>query len=141
MRRFTPSVLLALVALTGCALLRGRSAPLADTYWRLVELGGRPTMGGPGPQEAHLQFARDSARVTGFTGCNRLSGRYTLDGSSLRFGATATTRMACADPGGNRQEQEFLAALGGTTSHRIAGDTLVLVGVSNVLARLVATRR
>ena len=139
-RSRTLLLLLLLPALAACAA-RGGPARLANTYGRLVELDGQAAMGTPGPREAHLQFAVDSARVSGSTGCNRLSGAFTLEGESLRFGPAAVTRMACLDPGANRQEQTFLAALSGTQRHRFAGDTLVLEGVNGVLARLVATDR
>ena len=51
--------------------------------------------------------------------------------------AAATTRMACLDPQLNAQEQAFLAALTSTERHRIDGDTLVLIGRSGPVARLV----
>ena len=144
MRRWTPvAALVALVAmLAACA---GRVAPsgasLEGTYWRLVELGGRPAAGTGHSREAHLEFAADGGRVTGSTGCNRLTGSFTRDAAMLRFGATATTRMACLDPSLNAQEQRFLAVLRDTERHEIAGDTLTLIGAGGTLARLVVAPR
>ena len=115
------------------------TTPLANTYWRLVEAGGQPLIG-EGGRELHLQFG-DSARVTGWTGCNRFSGPFTLDGPLLHFGPATITRMACADPRLGEQEQAFTGALSGTKRHRIAGDTLILIGDGGDLARLVAAPR
>ena len=134
--------LLALAALAACATRSSPPpTPLENTYWRLVDLGGRPAVGAGGQREASLQFVKDSGRVVGSTGCNRLTGQFTHDGAALRIGPAATTRMACVDPQVGQQEQAFLAALNGTERHEITGDTLLLVGSSGVLARLVAAPR
>jgi len=132
--------LAALAAAAACATPGGApaAAPLENTYWRLVELGGTAAVPAEGAREAHLRFDGDSARVAGSTGCNRLFGRYTRDGDGLRFGDAGTTRMACVDPRLAQQEQRLLAALSATTSHAVAGDTLTLVGAAGPLARLVA---
>jgi heat shock protein HslJ len=117
------------------------AAPFENTYWRLAELSGRPAPGAGGAREAHLQFGQDSARVVGSTGCNRLTGSFTRDGATLRFGPAVTTRMACLDPQLNEQERAFLAALEATERHEIAGDTLTLIGRAGPLARLAAIAR
>ena len=133
--------LIVLIAAAACASGGSRATTaLENVHWRLVELGGQRALGADGRGEAFLEFG-DSARVTGSTGCNRLSGPFTHEGDALRFGPTATTRMACLDEGANRQEQAFLGALLATQRHRIAGDTLVLVGAGGDLARLVAAPR
>jgi heat shock protein HslJ len=106
---------------------------LDSTTWRLVELAGTPAI--DGDRGARLTFLGDG--ITGTTGCNRLSGTFTRSGEELRFGPAATTRMACVDPRLNQQERDFLAALGATDRHRVAGDTLVLLGRSGPVARLV----
>ena len=116
------------------------ASPLEGTY-RLAELNGKPALATGGKRGAHLQFqksARDSGRVSGSTGCNRLTGTFTRDGGALRFGPAAMTRMACADQRLNEQELAFVAALQATERHTVAGDTLTLFGPSGALARLVA---
>ena len=135
--------------LVGCARDAGSgsdavpNAPLENTYWRVAEIRGRPAVVVDNQREAHLRFTTDSsgARVTGSTGCNRLTASFTRDGSTLRFGAAATTRMACVDSGLNEQERELLAVLQAATRHAIAGDTLTLSGDDGgaPLARLYAT--
>jgi len=131
---------LSLTALVGCATSgRPTGTPLEDTDWRLVELNGRPAIATGGERGAHLRFARDSARVAGSTGCNRLTGSFSLQGTALRFGPTATTRMACVDAQLNEQERALLAALQATERYGIAGDTLTLMGTSGALARFAAS--
>lgn len=114
--------------------------PLGDRDWRLTELHGQPAVPSEdSSRDAMLHFEADSGRVYGSSGCNRLTGPYTSSGDTLTFGALASTRMACMDERVNQQENEFLAALGSTRSYRMSGDTLILVGESGPLARLVAS--
>ncbi len=53
-----------------------------------------------------------SRRTSGSTGCNRLTGSYTVaEAGSLSFSPLATTRMACLDPSLAAQETRYLEAL------------------------------
>jgi len=131
------SIVLSITVLVGCATSRTQAgAPLDGTYW-LTELNGKPALTTGGPDRAHLRFVRDSALVSGGTGCNRFSGTFTHDGAALHFPPLATTQMACIDQRVAEQEHAFLAALGATERYAMAGDTLTLVGPSGNLARLV----
>jgi heat shock protein HslJ len=62
---------------------------------------------------AHLSFS-EASRVSGATGCNRLTGNVAVDATTMRFGALVTTRMACVS--GGDVEARFLAALEATRS-------------------------
>lgn len=72
---------------------------------------------------AHLSFA-EANRVSGATGCNRLTGNVTIEARTMRFGALVSTRMAC--PQGGDVEARFLAALAATRSWGIEGGALHL---------------
>lgn len=72
---------------------------------------------------AHLSFA-EATRVTGATGCNRLSGDVTIEAKTMRFGALVSTRMACTN--GGDVEARFLAALAATRSWGIEAGALHL---------------
>lgn len=73
------------------------TAPLTNTYWKLVELRGNSVNVPQGQQgEPHMIF-RDDGRVNGFSGCNRFVGEYTVTGANLLFDSMASTRMACPD--------------------------------------------
>src|SRR5690606_5307243 len=66
-------------------------------------------------------------KASGFAGCNRFSGTFESQGTSLSFGPVATTRMACASPDGiMEQEQAFLKALETVSIVRFEGDRLEL---------------
>lgn len=74
-----------------------------------------------------LEFAREG-RVSGFTGCNRLSGSYVIEQDRLEVVA-ATTKRACLDAGGEA-ERKFLAVLADRPTVRVEGRRLVLTGKS-----------
>ena len=120
-------VLLAVAAsLAACAITtREATADLPGTSWVLAELDGVDPVAEAAPT---IEFAEDGT-VSGSTGCNTFTGSVTIDGTSLEFGPLATTRMACADPAVNEQEQAFLLALEGVTSYTIDEEgRLVLEG-------------
>jgi heat shock protein HslJ len=123
-----------LTLLAGCAALVPSpeqqpplAVNLAETYWRLTEVDGKPVPSQPGAREPHIVLSRENARVTGFAGCNSLSGTYRrLSGDSLVFGPLAMTRMACASPAANALEAGFVKGLDQVSWYRITGIVLEL---------------
>jgi heat shock protein HslJ len=108
----------ALLALPMAA--RAQPSPIGIA-WRAERLGEAEIWGERRP-ELNLD-ADGQAHGTG--GCNRFSGRYTLDGARLTFAPLAASRMACAGPLGETEEQ-FLRALGEVGGWRIERNQLVL---------------
>ncbi|MFC4259785.1 META domain-containing protein [Marinobacter lacisalsi] len=73
------------------------TAPLTNTYWKLMSLKGTEVDVPRGAQgEPHMIF-RDDGKVNGFSGCNRFVGEYTVRGANLLFDSMASTKMACPD--------------------------------------------
>lgn len=105
--------------------------------WRLDEGDG------PGGEVEIIPTARVTMEVdaeggvTGSASCNRYSGTVVVDGSSVRFGPIATTRMACA-PRPGAAEAAYLAALDDVDAGSRTGDELTLTGPDT---RLVFTRQ
>lgn len=102
--------------------------PLRGAYWKLEEIRGERVMPADQQNEAHLLFNTEGGRVSGSGGCNRLAGSYTADEKSLRFGAMASTRMACMH--GTEAESKFLQAMEQVRSWRIIGHQLELADES-----------
>lgn len=72
--------------------------PLVDTYWKLVELAGKPVGGVNLPEREPyitLQSNEGKPRLVGFSGCNRMSGGYSVDKDTVQFTDVVMTRMAC----------------------------------------------
>jgi hypothetical protein len=102
---------------------------LDNTQWQLVEwkradgtLRALPgtsagatagtTSGAPDARPITLDLSASTGqrRASGFSGCNRYMGSYTLKNGLLSFGPLAGTRMACAGAGGDL-EGPYLDAL------------------------------
>lgn len=62
------------------------------------------------PVTLNLSTTTGQRRATGFSGCNRYTGTYSLQAGKLSFGPLAGTRMACATAGG-KIEGAYLGAL------------------------------
>jgi copper homeostasis protein (lipoprotein) len=103
----------------------GRVGP-TDIDWTLIALDGSAIAASAGASGAPLlRLNSAGSTVTGFGGCNRLRGSYTLAGDALSFGLMASTRMACA--AGMPEEQAFVDMLSRAGRWRLDDGQLVLV--------------
>ena len=85
------------------------------------------------PERPSISFFGANETFTGFTGCNKFSGRFILEGNNLNMqNAAASTKMACI---GEYDENAFLDALHRVNSFRnnngelefLDGDKVLLV--------------
>ena len=112
-----------LAILFGLVLVLGHPCPGGDGinpvnwgscgYWRNSVAAGRPE------RQPHLVFSPEG-RISGSTGCNRLTGTYQLDGKALKFSPLAMTKMACPPPL-DAQERAFIQAINAIVSVRESG--------------------
>ena len=102
------AILVTVLVVAGCAVTtRVATMDLPGSTWELVAMDGEAPAGDAAPT---LAFDEQGA-VSGSTGCNTFSGEVAIDGNDLSFGPLVTTRMACADPAANAQEEAFLSAM------------------------------
>lgn len=98
-------------------------AALSGTTWDLAEMGGTADF-------AHLvptiDFGADGS-VSGFAGCNTFNGRFTTDGTMLKLGPLATTKIGCQRPA-SEIESTYLAALAGVSTWSIGAEGVLLLG-------------
>lgn len=94
-------------------------ASLVGTRWV-----GEARAGMDGAAIPRLEFI-SGGRMTGFTGCNMLSGTWRMEGGEVRFGGIATTKRMCLGAEGEA-EKRLLAVLGDDTRVRREGARLVL---------------
>jgi len=106
---------------------------LAMGQWRFVSIGDKQVTA-IGRQQPYLKFEGRTHTVTGFTGCNRLSGKYRAGDRSLSFEQVVSTQMACGEEG---YEARVLEVLKSTTGYRIKKHELHLLGVKGTLAILI----
>jgi heat shock protein HslJ len=80
----------------------------------------------------HMYLTFSDSTFSGNAGCNKISGRYTLKGTSIKFSDVISTKMAC-----DRLEQEyaFLDLLQNTVSMYTVTDKVLWLrdGASNVV--------
>jgi len=103
-----------------------RRTPLEQTYWKVIELGGKPVAAPDASREASIVL--QDRRVTGSDGCNRITGSYTVSGGDVTFGQIAETRMACPNSAGT--ERAFRDALGAASRLTVASGRLTLFDAS-----------
>lgn len=134
MKRLTPALcfLVGTLSVAACTAERGAQATgsdpgsLENVEWKLVELDGAPvTLSGD--RVPNITFSSKDKRVTGFAGCNRLTGGYELKDDQLHFTGVATTRMFCPDP---NPETALLRALEATSRWKVEDRTLDLLDAS-----------
>ena len=135
-------LMLAVQAVVGCATQSAAPAtPLFGTYWRAVQIDGQAVTRRAGTREPHIVLKREGSRISGFAGCNSLSGTFEQDGGGLRFGdKLAMTRMACVGEG-DALEAAFTKALVSTASWRIVGDRLELRDAQGAARMILETRK
>ncbi|MEZ0243298.1 MAG: META domain-containing protein [Sphingomonas sp.] len=97
---------------------------VVDGNWRVQTIAGRPVV-----QGTTVSVRFENGRVSGNTGCNSFSGRFTLDRGRLSTGPLITTRRACMGRFQNAQERDLLGLLGERLSvSRNRNGKLVLTG-------------
>lgn len=100
-------------------------ASLSETYWKLVELNGKPLKQLPFRQQAaHIILKKADGRVQGSGGCNRFFGRYEIrPGNRIHFSGLGSTMMACP---GLADESAFFKVLETADTYTIRGESLQL---------------
>ena len=121
---------LAVAAMAWPNTSRSGDLALTGTSWRVVAVAG-----GQAHPAATIAFAAD--RVSGMAGCNRFTGRLSVEPGRVSIGPVMSTRMLCRDA--MPAEQALLAALPTVHSVERAGEQVVLRdsqgGAAVVLAR------
>lgn len=100
--------------------------PIVEKYWKLKTLEGKDVkMADNQEREIFFTLKSQENRVTGFAGCNSISGEYTLEeGNRIRFKNMATTMKMCPDVDVN--ESEFLKIFELADNYTITDDVLSL---------------
>lgn len=122
------------------AASKSHSPKLHGTYWRLVELNGKPATPGMGRTQPYIMLHKEQGTLEGSSGCNGVVGSYIVEQNALQFTPTGTTMMMCP-PALMEQEQGLLAALKATSSYKIEGNTLELSNGTAVVARFQAVAK
>jgi heat shock protein HslJ len=101
--------------------------PVQGTYWRAIELAGKPMPTQEAAREPHLVF-QDEGRVAGADGCNTVTGSYQLKAQAVSFRQLAGTQMACLN--NSETQRAFRDALRSATRLVVSGNRLELFNSS-----------
>jgi heat shock protein HslJ len=116
LQKFFPLALVLGMMLLGCTRPADKLPPGAEQLggsWVLQRLNGEVLDSGQFARGLpQLAFDLSQKRVSGHTGCNRLSGTFAIQGDRITFRQLASTKMACA---GVSVEQPFLNILNDST--------------------------
>ena len=91
-------------------------------HWQRTRLPGGQEVTAAAPDRYTLRF-EGGGRVLVRADCNRGSGKYEVNGPSMKLTPVALTRMACE---GASQESAFVQGLSQVTAYAINGKELVL---------------
>jgi heat shock protein HslJ len=75
-----------------------------------------------------------ASQISGDSGCNNYTGPYQATGTTISIGPLASTLRACAQPGVDTQEQQYLAALQLAKGYRVTRDELELLRDGGTIA-------
>ncbi len=112
-------------------------AELLGVEWRLRELNGRPVREGSGQRKPFLKLESEG-RASASGGCNGMGGSYTVQGSSLAFGAMMGTLMAC-ESSIMEVENGLSRVLTKANGYRMEEGKLLLLTGDQVVARFEAS--
>lgn len=96
---------------------------IKDAYWVLLSVEGQDVEVLNDTRTAYIRLEENEKDVDGFTGCNKISGSYTLSGEQLQLSELSTTRMACPDM---EAENRLMNALRRVNNYKLSGDLLTL---------------
>lgn len=96
-------------------------------YWKLMTLNGNSIKNNQ-QNDLHIQFRTKQNQVSGFAGCNRFNGTFSVYGNVLKISQLGSTKMACPNP---NPEADFLKALNEVYYYRIQNETLQLSSQEN----------
>lgn len=112
---------------------------IENVQWNLVRLGDQAVKASSAERQPNLTLSSADNRVSGYGGCNRMLGTYSLSGEQLTFSQLAGTMMACAD--GMEHERAFHDALGKVARWRLQGEQLELRGAAGESLAVFERRR
>ena len=132
------TLVLAVIVLAATSCKKEKSeapSPIAGN-WKLVSGSSDVFRRTPPDQVPQLNFDV-AGRVTGFTGCNQLTGEYTLDQNQITLGPLIITKKSCENMNVEMMIQQFLPTVG---SYKVEKDKLYLYDRTDTKRYLIFSR-
>ena len=112
------------LALAGCGAPGDRLSPvgIVETNWTVIEINDRPTPG----TGYFITFA--GSEIAAQFGCNRISGRWRLNGDHLSTSDLVQTEMGCPRPAETFERLGSAVLRSNMRIERTSGEQIRLVG-------------
>ena len=122
-----PVLICAAALLGGCSTTEtpSNNAPLENTYWKLMTLGGDDVKSPDGAREIQFMLNAENHRLAGFSGCNNMMGAYTVEQNKIAFSNMGGTRMFCENT--MDIEKRVHEMFSNATAWKISGKSLELI--------------
>jgi len=99
--------------------------------WNLIEMGGAKVES----SKAFVEFVAAEKRFAGNAGCNRMFGKFEMNGDKIKISGIGTTKMFCSAKGVMKLESNFVKALEQTTRYKQKGETLNLFAGNRLILK------
>lgn len=105
---------------------------IGGIVWLVSEIAREKVVTPADARQPFIRFDTEKKFANGFLGCNTFRGGYESEGKTLKFGALASTKMACQ---GDRDKVEFAMnqALVKVAGFDIQGNQLTLTGADGTV--------
>ena len=116
-------IVITILILTACSSISSNSALVGE--WKLISYGPKDSpIAAAGDSKNSITLSKDG-NLSGNVGCNSFSGTFSATNNQIKFGAIASTMMACPDPI-MQQESTILKVFDGTTNFSLASGLLTI---------------
>lgn len=99
--------------------------------WNLIEING----GGVELSKAFVEFVSAEKRFAGNAGCNRMFGKFEMNGNEIKLSGIGTTKIFCSAEDVMKLEGDFIKTLERTTRFEQKGETLDFYAGNNLILK------
>jgi heat shock protein HslJ len=123
--------ILIILTVAGCSPKLAPDSNWGYQKWVLIEMKEVPVQQSGGRADAYLEFFPNDKKFSGYGGCNRINGNYTLSkNSSIHFTDVISTKMSCPDLA---FENTVLGTLNEVNRYEITENSMLLKHDNKVL--------
>ncbi len=105
---------------------QGNGTSLENIRWKLTKLDAETISTPTNGKEIYIQL--NKGKIDGFSGCNKIGGKYKINDNNLKITDIISTKMACPEM---KLENTFTQALSKTESYTLKDKTLSLTSSDN----------
>ncbi len=115
----------------GCGVLKkeqnlsAQETSAFNTEWKLLQIGSKKMKYAEGEDPITLLMTCEPENLSGFAGCNRYFGKFSVKNNKLSFKQMGVTQIACPEQDTDF-ENRYLNSLNKVNNYSVENDTLYL---------------